>query len=105
MSFVVPNQKHDMHSASVRAADRWLRDNLKRYARWAQRHNSLLIITWDEGSGSLQTPTIFSGQAIRPGQYDEAINHYRVLRTLEDMYGLTPTGAAADVRPIANVFR
>ena len=51
VSFVVPNQENDMHSGSVRTADDWLRRNIRPYVRWARRHNSLLVLTWDEGSG------------------------------------------------------
>jgi len=105
VSFVVPNQQNDMHSGSVHAADQWLQQNLAGYAQWAQSHNSLLIVTWDEGSGGNQIPTIFSGQSIKPGQYAESVNHYRMLRTLEDMYGLPPTGRAAQVKPITDVFK
>ena len=62
VSFVVPNQQHDMHSGSIADADQWLKDNLAGYAQWAQSHNSLLIVTWDEGSGDNHIATIFSGQ-------------------------------------------
>jgi hypothetical protein len=28
------------------------------------------------------------------------VDHYRVLRTIEDRYGLAPLGRAADARPL-----
>jgi hypothetical protein len=37
---------------------------------------------------------------VMPGQYDQIINHYSVLRTIEDMYGLPYAGNAASVDPI-----
>jgi hypothetical protein len=37
--------------------------------------------------------TIFAGARIEQGQYDEAITHVNVLRTLESMYGLPKAGA------------
>jgi hypothetical protein len=73
---------------------------------FAQTHNSLLIITCDEDdkkSGN-HIPTIFVGPMVVPGQYNEKINHYNVLRTLEDMYGLTPLGKSADVPAISDVW-
>ena len=105
VSFVVPNLINDMHDASIEVGDRWLRDNLGAYAQWAQTHNSLLIVTFDEGLGSLHIPTIFYGQPVQPGVYTERIDHHRVLRTVEDMYGLAPLGAAANVAPITPVSR
>jgi len=106
VSFVIPNLLHDMHSGTVEEADRWLQDNISSYARWARGHNSLLILTWDEDSGtpSNHIGTIFSGAHIRPGNYSEAVTHYRVLRTLEDMYLLPHAGSSAAVAPITDVF-
>ena len=37
LSFVVPNQRHDMHSGSIPDADQWVRQNLGGYAQWRSR--------------------------------------------------------------------
>jgi acid phosphatase len=42
---------------------------------------------------------------IRAGRYTERINHYNVLCTHEDMYGLPLTGKAATAAPIGDVWR
>ena len=105
VSFVVPNQRNDMHSGSIRAADRWLQKHLKAYVKWAKQHNSLLVVTWDEGSGDNHIATIFSGASVKPGEYPERVNHYNVLRTIEEMYGVTPLGNAAQATPITDVFK
>jgi hypothetical protein len=42
---------------------------------------------------------------VRPGRYAQRVDHLNVLRTLEDMYGLAPTGAAARVAPISDCWR
>ena len=106
VSFVIPNLQNDMHSAPASDADGWLRDHIGDYASWAVSHNSLLIVTWDEDSGTTRNhiPTLFFGAHVRPGLYDEPVTHYNVLRTLEDMYGLPPTGNAASATPITDVF-
>ena len=72
------------------------------YVQWARTHNSLFILTFDEDDNlhSNQIPTIFSGQMVVQGQYNTGINHYNVLRTIEDMYGLVHSGAAASAIPI-----
>jgi hypothetical protein len=105
VSFVVPNQENDMHSGSVRTADDWLRRHVRPYVRWARRHNSLLILTWDEGTGGdNHIATIVAGAGVRRGTYAQPINHYSLLRTVEDMYDLPHAGASADAQPITGIF-
>ncbi len=106
VSFVIPNLCHDMHDCSASAGDTWLRANLAGYADWAMKHDSLLILTWDEDDGSQanQIPTIFAGQLVRPGRYAETITHYRVLATIEAAYGLPRDGHAATVAPITDIW-
>jgi hypothetical protein len=110
VSIVVPNVQNDMHDnpspAGVTIADNWLKNNLGAYAQWAMTNNSLLIVTWDENdtSSGNHIPTIFVGQMVKAGSYSEAINHYNVLRTIEDMYGLTYAGASATATPITDIW-
>jgi hypothetical protein len=105
VSFVVPNQANDMHSGSIRTADKWLRKNIRPYVRWARRHNSLLVLTWDEGSSDdNHIATVVAGAHVQRGWYDEPINHYSLLRTIEDMYDLSHAGASADASPITSIF-
>jgi acid phosphatase len=110
VSIVVPNQENDMHNgdepATIIRGDRWLRNNLDAYARWAQTHNSLLIVTWDEDDNSANNhiATIFAGPMVRPGVYNQRIDHYAVLRTVLDMYGLAPLGASARAQTIDFVW-
>ncbi|HEV3342297.1 MAG TPA: alkaline phosphatase family protein, partial [Pirellulales bacterium] len=111
VSLVVPNVADDMHDdpspTGIQKGDTWLQTNLGAYAQWAQKNNSLLIVTFDENDSSAgnHIATIFDGQMVKPGQYNEAINHFNVLRTVEDMYGLTPTGTGASAASsITDVF-
>ncbi|MEA2664541.1 MAG: phosphatidylinositol-3-phosphatase [Candidatus Eremiobacteraeota bacterium] len=102
LSFVVPDLQDDMHSASISHGDAWLRRNIDPLIRWAQNHDTLVIVTWDESSAALSNhiPTLFAGAVVRPGRYDQVITHYDVLRTLEDLYGLPHAGAAASAHPV-----
>ncbi len=106
VSFIDPNLVDDMHSGTIQAGDTWLRNNLNNYVTWANMHNSLLIVTWDEDDGAHgnQIATIFVGPMVQPGQYNEHINHYNVLRTVEDMYGLGHAGMSANVNPITDAW-
>jgi hypothetical protein len=106
VSFVDPDLVDDMHSSSVAMGDTWLKNHLNSYVTWAMTHNSLLILTWDTDNKTAgnHVPTIFVGAHIKAGQYSETINHYNVLRTIENAYGLTPLGSSASATPITDVF-
>jgi phosphatidylinositol-3-phosphatase len=107
VAIVVPNMLNNMHDGSIAEGDAWLQTHLDAYVQWAQANNSLLIVTWDEDDGSEgnRIVTLFIGPMVQPGQYDEAVDHYRVLRTIEDMYGLPAVGESANRTPIADVWQ
>lgn len=106
LSYVIPNLCNDMHNCSIATGDSWLQSNLSGYVAWAKTHNSLLILTWDEddSSASNNIVTIFSGANIVPGSYGETTGHYRMLATLESMYGLAPLGGAIGLTPISDIW-
>jgi phosphatidylinositol-3-phosphatase len=133
VAIVVPNEQSDAHSAGLSQCDAWLQANIKPYADWARRHDSLLIVTFDEDgstdasrgnpyrTGSDPIVTLFHGPAenVVPGAYDEHIDHLNVLATVLDRYGLLEEfkrdflqahrgpeaeNEAANLRPIRDVF-
>jgi hypothetical protein len=106
VSFVSPNLCNDMHDCSIATGNTWLQNNMVPYANWALTHNSLLIVTFDEDSGSSvnQIMTFFVGQHVKVGQYSEQINHYNVLRTLETAYGLSAIGNAASAAAVTDCW-
>jgi phosphatidylinositol-3-phosphatase len=107
VSFVIPDLCHDMHDCQVATGDTWLSEHLRGYATWAMTHDGLLIVTWDEDDGahSNHIATIFVGQQVLPGRYGKPIDHYNVLRTIEQAYGLPYRGRAARHYPITWVWR
>ncbi|MEV6642567.1 alkaline phosphatase family protein [Amycolatopsis sp. NPDC051371] len=107
VAFVTPDMCNDMHDCSVGTGDTWLKNHLDAYAQWAKTHNSLLITTFDEDSGTSvnQIFTSFTGAHVVPGSYGESINHYTVLRTIEASHGLPGIGGAASKSPILDVWQ
>lgn len=108
VSFVIPNLCSDMHDCSVSTGDTWLKNNLGAYATWAKTHNSILAVTFDEDnrlSGN-RIPTVLYGQHVSPGSSSSTTyNHYNVLRTLEDLAGLTThAGNAASASDITGIW-
>ncbi len=110
VSMVVPNQQNDMHDGKdpdrIQRGDQWLQHHLERYVEWAQTHNSLLIITWDEDNGKSDNhiPTILVGPMVRPGRYGEPLDHYGLLRTITDMYGAQPVGLSRQAVPLTTIW-
>jgi len=106
VSFVIPNLVNDMHDGSdparISTADDWIKFHLDGYAQWAKTHNSLLIVTFDEddNASSQLIFTLFLGHMVKHGTYSNHIDHYNVLRTVEDFYSLPHAGAAATATPI-----
>ena len=107
VSFVVPNLCNDMHDCGVAAGDRWAKAHLPAYVDWARTHNGLLVVTFDEDEGTSgnHIATVLVGPMVKAGTTSaQRIDHYSVLRTIEDMYGLPPIGSAAGARPITGVW-
>ena len=132
VAFVIPNLIHDMHNGDdperINKGDAWLKENLDGYVRWAKSNNSLLIITFDEGdtrggnffmrilrffrdknevydNENNHIFTLFVGEMVKSGNYDQRIDHYSLLRTIEEMYGLPYAGNSADSAAIRNVWK
>ena len=106
LAFVVPNLCHDMHDCPKQQADTWLRKEFAPYITWATTHNSLFILTFDEDNKTdgNHIATIIAGARVKPGQYAPRLDHYYVLRTLQEMYGLKPTGWSAHRRPLRGLW-
>jgi acid phosphatase len=63
-------------------------------------------VTFDEDDRSEDNhiATIVAGARVKPGRYPARFDHYHLLRTLQEMYGLAPTGAAAQRPAIRGIF-
>ena len=111
ISFVVPDQANDMHDGpydeAIARGDAWLKRNLDGYVRWAEQHNSLFVLTFDEDDGKEgnRIATLFIGPMVRPGVYAQRIDHYAVLRALLDLYGLPAPNDAARAAPIDFIWK
>jgi len=95
-----------MHDCGVSTGDAWLKANLGAYADWAPDHNSLLIVTFDEDdfTDANVIPTTILGAGVKPGPSTQHIDHFSMLRTLQDMYGLPHAGASAHAAPVSGIW-
>ena len=108
VSFAFGSNAESMHDGTIAQGDAWLKSKFGGYIDWAKTHNSLFVLTWDEDDfGPLnQIPTLMVGPMAKAGNYGEFINHYSVLRTVLDMYGLPHINHTADagINTITDAF-
>jgi hypothetical protein len=106
--WITPNLCHDMHSCPVRDGDRFLAGLVPALAR-AVGPRGAIVVTWDEGSAfERHIPTLVAGPAARAGARSSvAYDHYSLLRTIEDAFGLPHLRGAACpcTRPLTALLR
>ncbi|MBV8424226.1 MAG: acid phosphatase [Candidatus Eremiobacteraeota bacterium] len=95
VTMIIPNLDDDMHDGTIAMGDAWLAKHIAPLLAWGKTHNTLFVLTWDEGfDATNHIPTLFAGPMVRPGKYSERVDHYTILRTIEDVLSVPPTGAA-----------
>lgn len=93
-ALVVPDLCHDMHDCSVATGDRFLESLVPRLLR-GLGPRGYLVLTFDEGTGDQPIATIVAGPGARRGVTQTSrVDHYGVLATIEDTFGLRRLGAA-----------
>jgi acid phosphatase len=108
--WITPNMCNDMHDCSVSTGDNWLHSEVpKILASPAWQQNGVLLITFDEGSSSAGggghiSTLVISPFAKRGFQSSVAYNHYSLLRTITDAWGLPALGKAASAAPMSDFF-
>jgi acid phosphatase len=111
-AFITPNLCSDMHNCTINTGDMWLMNNLPAIlsSPACTVDKCLLILTWDEDDGheSNHVLTIFAGSAAQTGGVTSAVayNHYSLLRTVEDIFGLpAQTANDAAASPMIDLLR
>jgi len=106
--FIVPNLCNDMHDCPTATGDTFLQKFVPAILdspTW--QPNDLLLITWDEseGTASNQVATLVISKAVPQGfQSDVAHDHYSLLRTIEDAWGLGCLNKACSANPLSEFF-
>jgi phosphatidylinositol-3-phosphatase len=102
-ALIVPNMCNSMHDCPVRTGDRWLAQMLPPLLKLP---NTLVFVTFDEGLVGNHIPTLALGTAVRNGvQVTTAADHYSLLRTIENAWGLPLLGKSATTKPITGIWR
>jgi phosphatidylinositol-3-phosphatase len=115
-SWIAPGVRHDGHSSSLRAADRYAARLVPRILR-ALGPGGVLFVTWDEGArrdrsgvdgtrGGGHVALIAAGGDARRGAITSTpANHYALLHTVEAAFDLPPLGKAAGAPLLGGLLR
>jgi hypothetical protein len=106
-ALVVPDLCHSMHDCPVGVGDTWLRRTV---GPLLELPRTAIFITFDEGGTSVRggghIATLAVGTAVRAGaRFRPVTNHYGLLRTIEQAWGLPKLGRSATARPITGIWR
>jgi hypothetical protein len=103
-SFISPNLCNDTHDCDIATGDRFLSGLIPRLLR-ETGPRGFVVLTWDEGktddgccvdAHGGRIATIVAGSDVRRHAASaRPVDHYGVLRTIEDALGLRPLGGAA----------
>ena len=110
-SLVVPDLCNDMHDCPVATGDRWLARFLAPLLGNPQLRGGAVFVVFDEsddsdiGGGGI-VPAIVAGPLVRAGASSAAVfDHYSLLRTIEDGWGLPRLGQSARATPITGIWK
>ena len=108
-SLVVPNLCDDMHDCGVEAGDAWLNAHVVPLVHSAQLRRGVVFVVFDEGTsdtgGGGRIMALALGPTVRRGsRFTKATNHYGLLRTIEDAWGLPRLALSRKGTPIGGIW-
>lgn len=107
-AFVVPNMTNDMHDGTTAQGDAFLQAFVPLVTASPDWAHTLLIVTFDEGSTSLNGGGHIYTAAAAPwlahANVTGTYNHFSMLRTIEEIFGLPYLGSAATATTITELL-
>lgn len=109
-SLVVPDLCHSMHDCSVKTGDAWLSKFIDPVLKSPLMKGSVVFVTFDEGRsdahGGGHIATLAVGPTVRRGaRFTATLDHYGLLRTIEDAWRLPRLGQSARATPITGIWK
>jgi phosphatidylinositol-3-phosphatase len=109
-ALIIPNQCHDAHDCGLPVADAWLAEHVPKIIESeAFRTDGVLFVTFDEDAGDDPSgghiATIVVSPLVAAGMRSSVrYDHYSLLRTIEDAWGLDCLAKACEAKPMADFF-
>lgn len=104
VAFVVPNLCNDMHDCSPAQGDAFLRAFVPTVLTAPEWPHTLLVVSFDEGTsnanGGGKVFTMIARQGLASVTSSTTYDHYGLLRTIEDIFGLPCLGASCGATPL-----
>jgi len=109
-SLIVPNLCNDMHDCSVATGDAWLKAHIAPLVRSRELRGGVVFVVFDEGTsdtgGGGRVEALALGPTVRRGsKFTRATNHYGLLRTIEDAWGLPRLGLSRRGTPVGGIWK
>lgn len=110
--FITPDECHDMHGQRgcpeenpIRTGDQWLARELPPLIAYAERHEALILITFDEGGSSAKLPFFAIGTMVKRGYSgSERYDHGSQLKTIELILGLSPLATVVKSNDLSDLL-
>ncbi len=107
---ITPNLIHDMHSASIKDGDDWVKKNLGSLINWCTTHNSVFIVYFDESGVNQDNriPVVAIGKQVKANFKTDALyDHFSWTKTISAMF-LAPdswTGNLSNAKLVTDCWR
>jgi len=113
-NFITPNLCNDMHGAdgcpgsnAIAAGDTWLATNLPPIIQYANAHNGVIFVVWDEPEGgSPLIPFLAIGPHVKAGYASSVtVTHSALVKTVEKIFGLPLLPTVASANDFSDLFQ
>jgi phosphatidylinositol-3-phosphatase len=109
-SLVIPDLCNDMHDCSIATGDAWLKAHITPLLRSSQLRGGVVFVVFDEGTsdtgGGGRIAALALGPTVRRGsRFTRPTNHYGLLRTIEDAWGLPRLGFSRKGTPVGGIWQ
>src|SRR5262249_45223486 len=114
--FITPNLCNDMHGAlgcpgngtngaNIHDGDTWLSNELPAILTYANAHDSVVYLVWDEGSTTQTVPFLAFGPHSKTGLSATAYSMSSLLKSIEEQLGVPVLSTVTSANDFAPMFQ
>jgi hypothetical protein len=111
-NFITPDLCNDMHGARacagqnvVKLGDDWLKAQMPALISYANAHDGVIFITWDEGEQTAQMPFLAIGPHVKPGYAGNVrYTHGSLLKSVEEILQVPVLPTVQAENDLADLF-
>ncbi|MBV8762344.1 MAG: hypothetical protein JO257_33955 [Deltaproteobacteria bacterium] len=112
--FITPNLCNDMHGATgcaqsgtngdINMGDTWLSNEMPRILAYANAHNGVVYLTWDEGSANQSTAFLAFSPHIKTGSIATAYTHSSLVKSIAEQLNVSPPSVVSSANDFTDMF-